>query len=232
MKSSSYAMEGEDIILASLLRDSEHRTFLDIGSSEPIENSNTYYFYKKGWRGVAVDGRDLAADWERARPGDLFVRSLLGDSDGGSIDYWIFPDPTMNTADADTAARYASRFSEADVKLVSVPVRRGYDVYQEVGGRPDRGSTCAPEIVSVDVEGFEIPVLKGLLEPDRGWRPAVLVVETKLFNFLRPLEHDIVDYLVGVHCYALVAKTPLNAFFVDPANSCFNWMPSSMLESN
>lgn len=232
MKSSSYAMEGEDIILASLLRDFEHITFLDVGSSEPIENSNTYYFYKQGWRGVAVDGRDLATDWERARPGDLFVQSLLGESDRDSIDYWIFPDPTMNTADADTAARYASRFPEADIKYISVPVRRGYDVYREFGGRPNRCSTFAPEIVSVDVEGFEMPVLKGLLEPDRGWRPAVLVVETKLFNFIKPLEHDIVDYLVGVHRYALVAKTPLNAFFVDPENSCFSWMPPSMLERN
>lgn len=232
MKISSYSMEGEDIILASLLRDSENRTFLDIGSSEPIKNSNTYYFYNKGWRGVAVDGRDLAADWERTRPDDLFVQCLLGESDDGSVDYWIFPDPTMNTADAETAARYALRFSETDVKRVRVPIRRGYDVYQEFCGRSDRCTTCPPEIVSVDVEGLEIPVLRGLLEPDRDWRPAVLVVETKLFNFLKPLEHDIVEYLVGMHRYALVAKTPLNAFFVDPENSCFGWIPSSMLETN
>lgn len=224
-------MEGEDIILASLLRDSENKTFLDIGSSEPIKNSNTYYFYKRGWRGVAVDGRDLAADWARDRPGDIFVQSLLGDSDGGSTDYWIFPDPTMNTVDDETGARYAARFSGSDVMRVNVPICRGYDVYREFYGESGGCSMGPPEIVSIDVEGFELPVLKGLLEPDREWRPAVLVVETKLFNFLKPLNHDIVNYLLGTHCYALIAKTPLNAFFVDPKNSIFNWIPSSMLKN-
>jgi len=59
-----YAMEGEDIILRSLLRKKTGEgSYFDIGSSEPILNSNTYLFYKRGWRGIAVDGRDLVNEW-------------------------------------------------------------------------------------------------------------------------------------------------------------------------
>ena len=229
MNISSYAMEGEDIILGSLLRNMENGTFFDIGCSEPIKNSNTYFFYQRGWRGVAVDGRDLSEQWERTRPGDRFVHSLLGDDDSAVMDYWMFPDPTMNTLDKDTAVRYASRFSSLDVKQISVPIRRSYEIYRENCGEVTGCETAPPDIVSIDVEGFEILVLRGLLEPNPNWRPALLVVETKLFNFLRPLDNDIVDYLVNKHSYSLIAKTPLNAFFVDSANAIFDWVPSSML---
>ena len=183
MGTSSYSMEGEDVILASLFRNAEKGNFFDIGSSEPIWNSNTYFFYKKGWRGVAVDGRDLAVEWEKTRPGDRFVRSLLGDSNGGVMGYWMFPDPTMNTVDVDTALRYASRFPSTDVRQISVPIQRAYDVYQVNCVGKAGSEVSPPHLVSIDVEGFEISVLSGLLEPNPEWRPATLVVEAKLFNF-------------------------------------------------
>lgn len=232
MGTSSYSMEGEDVILASLFRNADKGNFFDIGSSEPIWNSNTYFFYKKGWRGVAVDGRDLSVEWEKTRPGDRFVRSLLGDSNGGVMDYWMFPDPTMNTVDVDTALRYASRFPSTDVKQISVPIQRAYDVYQVNCVGKAGSEVSPPHLVSIDVEGFEISVLSGLLEPNPEWRPATLVVEAKLFNFLKPLENDVTDYLVNKHSYSLIAKTPLNAFFIDPLNPLFDWLPTSMLENS
>ena len=88
-----------------------------------------------------------------------------------------------------------------------------------------------PDVVSIDVEGFEIPVLRGLLEPVATWRPSVLVVEAKLFNFLKPLENEIVNYLIQNHSYTLISKTPLNAFFIDPLNPLFDWLPPSMLSN-
>ena len=95
----------------------------------------------------------------------------------------MFPDPTMNTVDVDTALRYASRFSSTDVKQVSVPIQRAYDVYQANCVGKAGSEVSPPHLVSIDVEGFEISVLSGLLEPNPEWRPAALVVEAKLFNF-------------------------------------------------
>ena len=232
MEISSYSMEGEDVILASLFRNVDKGNFFDIGSSEPIWNSNTYFFYKKGWRGVAVDGRDLSVEWEKTRPGDKFVRSLLGDSNGGAMDYWIFPDPTMNTVDVDTGIRYAARFPSSDVEQTKVLIQRAYDVYQENYGGKVGSEVSPPHFVSIDVEGFEISVLRGLLEPNPEWRPAALVVEAKLFNFSKPLENDVADYLINTHAYSLIAKTPLNAFFIDPLNPLFGWLPTSMLQNS
>ena len=233
----SYAMEGEDIILRSLTRKKINQgTYFDIGCSEPVRNSNTYLFYKKGWRGIAVDGRDLANQWRKHRPGDHFENSLLG-ARSGELEFWTFPDASMNTADASTAVRYAERFRDSDVKRTLLAVKRAYDVWQECYKEMAHGSLsfvpgpspAPPDVVSIDVEGFEIPVLRGLLEPSLKWRPGVLVVETKLFHFLEPLENEIVSYLIRNHAYILISKTPLNAFFIDPLNPLFDWLPPSML---
>ena len=144
----------------------------------------------------------------------------------------------MNTADSSTAARYAERFSDSDVKKTVLSVRRAYDLWEEGYKEFTCGSsslilppTTSPEVVSIDVEGLEIPVLRGLLEPSPRWRPAVLLVETKLFHFLNPLENEIVNYLTKKHSYSLIAKTPLNAFFIDPLNPLFDWLPPSMLSN-
>ena len=231
-----YAMEGEDIILRSLLRKKiSEGTYFDIGSSEPIRNSNTYLLYKNGWRGIAVDGRDLANQWTKHRPRDHFENCLLGERNG-KLEFWTFPDATMNTADSNTAARYAERFADSDVKRNLHTVRRAYDLWQKgykeiVQGPLSFGPLPPPDVVSIDVEGFEIPVLRGLLEPSPKLRPSVLVVETKLFQFLEPLENEVVNYMIKGHNYILISKTPLNAFFIDPLNPLFDWLPPSMLSS-
>jgi hypothetical protein len=236
--SESFAMEGEDIILRSLLRKRiDQGTYFDIGSSEPVKNSNTYLLYRRGWRGVAVDGRNLTAQWRVLRPGDHFEHCLLGERTGKLV-FWTFPDATMNTADSITAERYAERFSDSDVNKIHITVRRAYDLWREAYRKIFQShSSCAPleppapDVVSIDVEGFEMPVLRGLLEPSPQWRPGVLVVETKLFHFLEPLENEIVHYLIKNHSYNLISKTPLNAFFIDPLNPLFDWLPRSMLKN-
>jgi len=234
----SYTTEGEDSIIRSLLRKKINEgTYFDIGCSEPIRNSNTYLLYKKGWRGIAVDGRDLVDEWGKHRPGDHFENCLLGERTGKQ-EYWTFPDAAMNTADSSTAARYAKRFADSEVKRNLHTVRRAYDVWHAgykdfAQGSLSLGPLCPPpDVVSIDVEGFEIPVLRGLLESAPKWRPGLLVVETKLFNFMKPLDNEIVNYLIRKHSYTLISKTPLNAFFIDPLNPLFDWLPPSMLSND
>jgi|GEM_PF-5238549 len=230
----SYAMEGEDLILRSLLRKkATGGSYFDIGSGEPVRNSNTYLLYKQGWRGVAVDGRDLSHSWGEVRPGDFFVHGLCG-KDNGEIEFWTFPDGTMNTADPITAERYSERFGDSDVRSTHLTVTRAYDLWQKSYKQIVSGPLLPtlPDVVSIDVEGFEIHVLKGLLEPNPRWRPCVLVVETKLFKFLDPLQSEIANYLIKKHSYSLISKTPLNAFFIDPLNPLFDWLPPTMLRSS
>jgi len=48
----SYSQKGEDIILRRILGEKEVGFYIDIGAHHPKRFSNTYLFYKKGWRGI------------------------------------------------------------------------------------------------------------------------------------------------------------------------------------
>ena len=161
MGTSSYSMEGEDVILASLFRNADKGNFSILEAANHLEFKHLL-FIKKATRLPSMAGT-FPSNGRKPDPGDRFVRSLLGDSNGGVMDYWMFPDPTMNTVDVDTALRYASRFPSTDVKQVSVPIQRAYDVYQANCVGKAGSEVSPPHLVSIDVEGFEISVLSGLL---------------------------------------------------------------------
>ena len=218
----SYSFEGEDLIAESLLRKVEIGRYLDIGSSHPIEISNTFFFYRKGWRGIAIDGRsDLVSLWALDRPTDIFIPCVLDEEDGCK-NFWSFPDPTMNTCDEETAARYCSRFKADDWRVEKRVTRSATSVWMEVYGQ----DSPPPEFVSIDVEGYELPIIKGLVSAT--WKPPLMLVETKLFSFDEPFAHPVVSFMCNEHGYKIIAKTPLDTFFIDPQNSIFDWLPEGM----
>lgn len=70
--------EGEIFILKSILRDVKKGFYLDIGANHPTRNNNTYIFYLKNWRGVAVDPlKKYMSSWHKIRPNDKFLNIAL-----------------------------------------------------------------------------------------------------------------------------------------------------------
>ena len=62
-RQASYSQEGEDRILQRLFENQTPGFYVDIGAHHPRRFSNTYIFYKQGWRGINVD----------ATPGSMFL---------------------------------------------------------------------------------------------------------------------------------------------------------------
>lgn len=221
----SYSFEGEDRIAASLLRTISAGRYLDIGCAEPLVISNTYLFYKLGWRGIGIDARpELTSEWARERPGDTFISCLVDEEEREQL-YWKFPDQTMNTCDPETALRYAERYPDKHTieKRQTLSARTIWNKVYGVNSGP-------PDFVTIDVEGHELPTIKGLISKE--WKPALVLTEAKNFNLNRSLEHPLWKLLCKDLEYSLVAKTPLNAFFIDEKNPIFSWIPKSITDQS
>jgi hypothetical protein len=216
----SYALEGEDLIARILLRNITSGTYIDIGCGDPIEISNTYLFYLLGWRGVAIDGRnELKESWTKKRSEDCFVDELCSDSIQ-TVEYYRFVDETLNTIDANTAVRYKERYDSSKVKVEVRKTTTAESIWKNSFYR-----NVTPNLVSIDAEGFEIPIINGLITDDL--RPDLLIIETKLFDFYNPIDHPVVARMLQLG-YTPIAKTPLSCFFIDGASKIFSWLPPQM----
>ena len=106
----SYSQEGEDIVLESLLGGEARGFYVDIGAHHPARVSNTYRFYKRGWRGINVDAAPGSMNlFRQVRPKDINVEAAVGMGSQKLI-FYVLDDDGLSTLDKDLAAeRAASR---------------------------------------------------------------------------------------------------------------------------
>ena len=73
----SYSQMGEDIYLSYLFGPTKNTgKYLDVGSYDPIQYSNTYLLYLRGWTGIAIDPNNcFEKEWRKYRPEDLFINT-------------------------------------------------------------------------------------------------------------------------------------------------------------
>lgn len=205
----SYAQSGEDLIAAFLLKNIlkiEAPFYLDIGAHTPIERNNTYLFYQRGLSGVLVEPNPMyCAVLREARPRDKVVQAGVSDQ-GGSATYYRLDADTLNTFSAEAAQSYVHHghkvISEEQVQILSTPELL------------DSHCERTPDLVSLDVEGLELPILKA-------WdfhlhRPAVFCIETAEYtpDGSGKKRGDIIAAM-GAHGYRIYSDTYVNTIFAD-----------------
>src|SRR5262245_49332338 len=80
----TYAQYGEDIIAETLLPEPQG-FYVEVGAIHPVQISNTYLFYRKGWRGIAVDPNpSVARLFAKRRPRDIMVQCAIGEQEGSA----------------------------------------------------------------------------------------------------------------------------------------------------
>lgn len=203
----SYAQEGEDLILARILGSMKTTTgfFVDIGAHHPTRFSNTYYFYRRGWRGINVDALPGTKKlFQRMRSRDITVECGVGLQEG-TLKYFAFNEPTLNT------------FSEQEAKKKEIPpyhimntlqipvvtLKQILDEYVPSGVQID--------FMTIDVEGFDHEVISS-----SDWsiyRPRVVLVELLNTDIQNLESHPTAQILHG-HNYRVIAKTHNTYFFV------------------
>ncbi|HEY3452239.1 MAG TPA: FkbM family methyltransferase [Myxococcales bacterium] len=204
----SYAQQGEDLIIDNILRDTlglQKPTYLDIGAYDPVICNNTYLLYLSGGHGVLVEPNPRLVERLRAvRPRDTVLNVGIGVDDAKEADYYEFEVDQMNTFDGDEAQRL-QKAGEKLVKTVKMPLLNINRVIAEnLGGK-------APDLLSIDTEGFDLPILKSL--DFEKFRPAAVCAEIlKADTFETRPE---IQELLAAKRYVIRGMTFVNAVFVD-----------------
>ena len=82
-------------------------TYLDIGAHHPTQFSNTYLFYKRGFRGVLVEpDPELMASIRGARPRDVCIEAGVGIEAATTAQFFVMSTRTLNTFSEGEAKRY------------------------------------------------------------------------------------------------------------------------------
>jgi FkbM family methyltransferase len=160
----SYAQFDTDLYLLSLLPQTEG-IYIDVGSSHPVELSNTYLFSLRGWSGIAIDPCLDVVEYGRLRPNDVALRVACGDRNS-QVDFHDLNESTWSTTHLEEALLRNVPFTTREV-----PLRTIQAILSEAGW--DLGSV---DLLSIDVEGAEASVLAGCPFED-GFRPTIIVLE-------------------------------------------------------
>lgn len=200
----SYSRNFEDVILQRVLADVKDGCYVDVGASHPVSDSNTYAFYEKGWRGIAIDPIDYGEAWAEERIEDIFVNAALG-AWPGELTFHVFRDtPQISTGSSASLALWREDGRSPDKTLV-VPVLTLDSVLAEhLDGR-------VLHLLAIDVEGMEKEVLEGL---DLGkHRPWIVLIEATRPGTPEP-DHERWEPKLLAAGYTMVYRDGINRFYL------------------
>lgn len=198
-----YALNFEDVILQRVFADVSDGCFLDVGASMPIGGSNTYALYQKGWRGVAMEPLPYQQLWQEARPEDVFLNAAVGEK-SGSLTLQVYDTHQMSSGVPETVAHWQRNGTQPSCS-VEVPMVTLDQVIGEY--LPD----LPLHLLSIDVEGMEHQVLKGL--DLRKHRPWVVVLEATVPGCPAPT-HQAWEHLLLEAGYLMSYFDGLNRFYL------------------
>ena len=162
-----FGQTAEDVLLNNYLPENRG-TYLDIGAGRPISGSNTYGLYKRGWRGICVDPISFNCKMiGYFRPKDQILNILIG-TERNLIDFWEFEPYEYSTADKDVAENV---MKISGVRLLTKSQKKVLPLSEIVSP----AGPLEPTLLSIDVEGFDLQVLKS-----NDWdkfRPRIICVE-------------------------------------------------------
>lgn len=166
----SYSQEGEDLILQRIFENKQKGFYVDVGAHHPFRFSNTYLFYKKGWRGINLDAMPNSMKiFKRYRSRDINLEIPVG-KDGDCLTYHIFNEPALNTFDKSRIEGILQKPEYTLQKKIEIQIKSLKSILDEY--LPKR--QCI-DFMSIDVEGLDFEVIKS--NDWTKYRPKILLVE-------------------------------------------------------
>ena len=166
-KKNYFSFSGVDILIENIFRNQKNGFYIDVGCQHPIKNNNTYLLHKRGWSGINIDlDKDNIDLFNFSRISDDNI-NIAASNKINEVDLFFFHKKSpINTIDKKT-----SQFQKA--KISSIKKIKTNTLNNII--KSSKYSNRKIDLLSIDVEGHELPVLEGL-DFDK-YSPNVIVVE-------------------------------------------------------
>lgn len=213
-KKEYFSFSGVDIILEKIFKNQDKGIYIDVGCQHPIKNNNTYLLYKKGWEGINVDlDKDNIDLFNASRSKDNNFNKALS-SDVNDVDLYFY----HKKSPINTINKRTSEFQKA--KVSSIKKIKTDTLNNIILNTKYKNSSF--DLLSIDVEGHELEVLKGFNLVK--FSPNVIVVEYLDLNVSKLeiknlsiediLDTEIYKYLISKN-YILVNSIYSDLVFVN-----------------
>jgi FkbM family methyltransferase len=186
--------EFETTLVREFFRDRPQGFFVEVGANDPKKDSQSFHLEEAGWTGILVEPLpELASELRRQRKAQVFEVACSSPERAGQ---------TMRL-------HVAGPFSSFDPNLAVTGMRADRAIDVKVRTLDEvlaEGRAAAPiDLMSVDVEGNELDVLRGF--DFARWKPRLVLLE----DHVSSLDKHRFMTKAG---YTLMRRTGLNGWYV------------------
>jgi hypothetical protein len=196
-----------------LMNSWEKVKYLEIGTCSPHWNNNTFYFYRKGARGVLVEPNPVfCQEIKQIRPEDTLIEKGVSFNNEKSMIYYEFDKEEGRNTFKKEVADHVVNMGIAEVlrktELPMVTINDILEIYFDDNRYFD--------ILQIDAEGMDFDIIKSM--DFNRFRPKVVCMEMGVGvnnHIINYGKIDMVcDYMKKIS-YECIASTTVNLIFID-----------------
>jgi FkbM family methyltransferase len=201
----SYSQEGEDRILERIFNQKKEGFYVDVGAHHPKRFSNTYSFYKRGWRGINIEARPGSKKiFDKYRPRDVNLETAVS-SENKTLTYYMFNEPALNGFSENVAK---SKNGFGDYRIINQIELKTQPLSEILNNHLAKNENI--DLINIDVEGLDYDVL--LSNDWNKFKPSIILVEEGEFDMQNVNQSVAYNFLLEKE-YELIAKTFNTLFF-------------------
>ncbi len=201
-----YSNWGVDLIIKDILKKNKKKgIYIDVGCHHPLINNNTYMLYIDGWKGINVDLDFNSIDmFNYFRPKDDNIMSALSNKKGQGDLYFFH-----NRAPKNTISKSRGKGAKL-IKKIQINTLNNIIKNSKFNGKNI-------DFLSIDVEGNELNVLKGL--NFNKYRPKIISIE-----FIKPNVNEFYQ-----HNIQNIEKSNIYKFMISKKYKLINWIHDDLV---
>ena len=149
----SYSFNGIDLLINYLFKSLNDGIYIDVGCFHPVKGNNTFKLFQKGWKGINIDIDYHSVEmFNFFRPNDFNKQIAISDKQGESDLFFYHNRSAINTLSRTV-------FESRETKPKEIKKIKTNTLNSVIEESPFKSKKI--NFVNIDVEGYEMNVLKG-----------------------------------------------------------------------